>query len=217
MEQHASAVKWIQQKKSSQPIVLAGDMQKILQTTVKEASAQKPPENGNLHPDPWATWVKNHGSTGLSMSNQPLKPMSSAQNMSQPPRKLESPIEDKFQRQDEQIQQFRSATEKEIQSLRDNMSKLEKVVEGQKTQMERNVETTASEFRSLRADTAAQFQTMAEMFKDSLSAAIQAHDGAMNAQFSEIKSMIAAGPSKLSPPSKKLKQAAAEHDPYLSS
>ena len=44
----------------------------------------------------------------------------------QPPRRLEAPIEDKFQRQEEQIQLVRESAEKEILALREDMSKLEK-------------------------------------------------------------------------------------------
>eukprot|EP00435_Cladocopium_sp_Y103_P002187 s2876_g1.t1 len=209
-------IKWIQQKKDFQPIVLAGNVQKVMQVSIDDVPQAQASEPGHLHPDPWATWMKNHGSTGIAISNQSLKMSTSGNVMTQPPRKLESPIEDKFQRQDEQLQSIRDDAEREIKCLKENMSRLEKVVDGQRIQMERNVETTASEFRSLRADTASQFQQMAEMFKDSLTNAIQAQNGSMNAQFSELKAMIASAPAKASPPQKKHKPTA-ENDPYMTS
>eukprot|EP00435_Cladocopium_sp_Y103_P060985 s320_g22.t1 len=190
-------IKWVQQKRDFQPVVLAGNMNRILRATGTESVPQTAVENGMLQTDPWATWMKNHGTTGLAGSNSQQRGGPSISAFTQPPRKLESPIEDKFQRQDEQLQQMRDATEKEIKTLKDGMMKLEKIVDGQKMQIERNVETTAAEFRSLRADTSAQFQAMAEMFKDSLSNAIQAHDGAMNAQFGELKALIASTPTRL--------------------
>ena len=43
----------------------------------------------------------------------------------QPPRKIEAPIEDKFQRQGEQMQHMRDVTEREIKALQGSMQKLE--------------------------------------------------------------------------------------------
>ena len=59
----------------------------------------------------------------------------------------------------------------------------------------------------MKADTTQQFHSMADLFRESLASAIQTHDHAMNAQFSEIKAMISAGSSIKSPPSKKHKNA----------
>ena len=75
-----------------------------------------------------------------------------------------------------------------------------------------NMEATASEFQALRAETTNQFQCMAEMFKDSLSNAIQAHDSAMSSQFMELKELIATNQTRASPPPKKAK--CVEKDPY---
>eukprot|EP00435_Cladocopium_sp_Y103_P007279 s2444_g2.t1 len=138
-------IKWIQQKKDITPVVLAGNVQKACQISALEVSQPPAPDSGNLHPDPWATWLKNHGTTGLAPVVQPSRANPISNVMTQPPRKLESPIEDKFQRQDEQLQSIRVDAEREIKCLKENMSRLEKVVDGQRVQMERNVETTASE------------------------------------------------------------------------
>jgi hypothetical protein len=90
-------------------------------------------------------------------------------------------------------------TEREIQVLKDNMQRLEKVVEDQKDVIDMNMEANASEIRALKADTSQQFLNMADVFRESLASAITTHDAAMNAQFSEIKAMIAAGPAISSP------------------
>ena len=130
-------------------------------------------------------------------------------------RKLEAPIEDKFQRQDEQMQHMCEVMEREIKSLYDNMQRLEETVEEQKHVIEANMETTASEFHAMKAETNQQFQTMADVFKESLSSATKAHDGMMSAQFNEIKSMIAAGSSIKSPPPKRPRSGGGDDDSNL--
>ena len=74
------------------------------------------------------------------------------------------------------------------------------------------MESTATEIRAMKSDTTQQFHSMADLFKDSLTTAIQSHDIAMNAQFSEIKAMISAGSSVKSPPPKKQRNGSASND-----
>ena len=52
-----------------------------------------------LQSDPWGTWIKNHGCTGLIQGGNAQKSSISIGFGAQPPRKIEAPIEDKFQRQ----------------------------------------------------------------------------------------------------------------------
>ena len=106
------------------------------------------------------------------------------------------------------MQHIRDVTDREIKTLQDSLQKLEKVVDDQKHAIDSNMESTASELRAMKADTTQQFHSMADLFRESLTSAIQSHDLAMNAQFSEIKAMISAGPSIKSPPPKKQKNGA---------
>lgn len=204
-------IRWVQDKKDHQPVVLAGNVQKMLQNVPGDISQNAAQESGNLQSDPWSNWIKLNGTSGISQPIVPAKPVPQ-QNVAQPPRRLESPIEDKFQRQEEQIQLVRQSAEKEILALREDMSKLEKMVDSQRMQIDSNMEATASEFHALRAETTDQFQSMAELFKDSLSSAIQVHDSAMSSQFMELKELIAANQTRASPPPKKAK--CNEKDPY---
>ena len=183
----------------------------MLQNVPGDISQNAAQESGNLQSDPWSNWIKLNGTSGISQPIVPAKPVPQ-QNVAQPPRRLESPIEDKFQRQEEQIQLVRQSAEKEILALREDMSKLEKMVDSQRMQIDSNMEATASEFHALRAETTDQFQSMAELFKDSLSSAIQVHDSAMSSQFMELKELIAANQTRASPPPKKAK--CNEKDPY---
>ena len=205
-------VKWIQPKTDRKPVVLAGNIQKTLQNVAVENALQHGGEDGVFTSDPWGSWIKNQGSTGLTSQVPTVKPSG---NVAPPPRKLESPIEDKFQRQEEQIHQLRTSAEKEILSLRDDMSKLEKALEDQKGVINTNMELTAQEFKTLRAETTNQFQVVTDMFKESLSSAIAAHDGAMSAQFSELKQLITSNSSRSSPLPKKMKPTDAGSDPYM--
>ena len=210
-------VKWIQQRKEKQPVVLAGNVQKFFQAPSSEPQMEVTNDTTNLQSDPWGTWIKNHGGSGLSQSCSGARPSVPQQFAAQPPRRVEAPIEDKFQRQEEQMQLIRDVTEKEILLLKESVQTLERAVEEQKFVIDQNMESTASEMRAMKADTTLQFQSMADIFRESLSNAIAAHDGAMNNQFNEIKALIAASPSAVSPPPKKHKNGAPADDSALTS
>ena len=94
------------------------------------------------------------------------------------------------------------------------MNKLEQAIEQHKGVIDTNLENTKKEFVALRAETANHFQVVSELFKESLSTAISAHDGAINAQFAELKEMIAASAPRSSPLPKKHRNADATNDPY---
>jgi len=196
-------VKWIQQRRESKPVILAGNVQKVLQVTTKEPPSQSMTEAHFPVQDPWGAWIKNHGSSGLSQPNPGQNHVNVPAATVSQTRKIEAPIEDRFQSQDEQMQLIREVMEREIQSLKDNMQNLEKTVEDQKEIIDMNMEAAASEIRALKTDTSQQFLNMADVFKESLASAIHMHDAAMNAQFSEIKAMISSRSSVASPPQKK--------------
>ena len=205
-------VKWVQNRNESEPVILAGNVQKMLSHASGAAIAAVSADQTAQESDPWGNWIKNHGGTGLAQPALVSKTLQTLGPIVQPPRKVEAPIEDKFQRQDELIQQVRLDSQKEIAEIKGNVLRLEKALEAQKITVESNMETTAMEFDKLRMETGQQFQSMAELFKDSLTQAISAHDGTMAAQFAELKQMIAAGSSRGSPATKKHKQTSANGD-----
>ena len=205
-------VKWVQNRSDQEPVILAGNVQRLLSQASGEIVAAIPTDQNSQEPDPWGNWIKNHGGTGLAQPGVAFKTPLITSPTVQPPRRVEAPIEDKFQRQDELIQQVRLDSQKEIADIKDNVLRLEKALEAQKIVVETNMETTASEFDKLRVETGHQFQSMADLFKDSLTQAISNHDGTMAAQFAELKQMIAAGSSRGSPATKKQKQNSANGD-----
>ena len=107
------------------PVILAGNIQRSLPHATAETVSQQH-EDGVFISDPWGSWLKNQGSSTGSQANAAAKLPGP---IAQPPRKIEAPIEDKFQRQEEQIHQRRTSAEKEILSFRANMSKLEQALE----------------------------------------------------------------------------------------
>ena len=65
-------VKWLQQRKEKQPIVLAGNIQKSLRVTQIDT-----PNGAQDHVnqiDPWGTWIRNHRGFGLNQSSNGPKP-----------------------------------------------------------------------------------------------------------------------------------------------
>ena len=207
-------VTWIQSRSDQKPVILAGNMHKVFQFANAESASELSSEIAPLQSDPWGAWIKNHGATGIANGSSASKPTLPASFGVQPPRKVESPIEDKFQRQDDQIQALRADTQKELAVMRENVTRLEQAIESQKQTIDANMEMTTNEFATLRAETGNQFQVMADLFKDSLKTAIASHDSTMSAQFEELKSMIASGSNRSSPLPKKPKTGTASDDPY---
>lgn len=118
-------IRWVQDKREHQPVVLAGNVQKNLPNGLIDTPKTTNQEGDVLQSDPWSNWIKLNGTTGIAQpgaaGRNAIQPTAA-----QPPRRLEAPIEDKFQRQEEQIQLVRESAEKEILALREDMSKLEK-------------------------------------------------------------------------------------------
>ena len=207
-------VKWLEDRKESSPVVLAGMFQSHsnarTQETPKMALASN--ANGTLVDDPWSTWITNKGGTGLSLSsrasgNVPIPNI--------PARKLESPIEDRFARHDGALQDLRNHTDKELEAMKESISRIEKQADMQAKQMQNNADQTCAEFKSLRAETANQLQAMSTMFAESLKTTLASQEVQLSSQFAELKEMIktrAGGATGSSPPQKKTKVNGQEND-----
>ena len=199
-------VTWLDDKKGDTPIVLAGTVQAGSVTKQADSSKMALSANGNaLIDDPWGSWISNRGSTGLI--NQQSRVAQVPLN-AQPPRKLESPIEDRFARHDGALQDLRCHTDKEIESIRESLARMEKSVESQSMQMQSNLEQTNAEFKAIRTETANQFHAMSSMFAESLKTSIASQESQISSQFAELKEMIMmrSSGSGASPPQKKPKK-----------
>lgn len=208
-------IKWVDAKKTSHPTVLAGQIQKgSLGPLMSDVSTSATSNSGDGDiDDPWKAYIAQKGQATTSKQSLQNWKSPSFPLMAQQPRKVEAPIEDRFQRHDAALQDLKAQTDKEISPLRENLSKVEKAVENQSIQMQVNMEQTNSEFKALRAETTSQFHAMTSSFADSLKSAITQHDSQMSVQFLELKQLIANRSSIQSPPQKKSKKG--QHDDGL--
>lgn len=199
-------IKWIEDKKDHAPIILAGDVQRKALANVTESvrsagnvAASNPVE------DPWSAWISSkggtgHGSSGMQGRSTPVV---------QPPRKLESPIEDRFARHDSAVQDLKQHTEHELGMLKESIAKIERSIEMQNANIQSNQELTNAEFKSLRTETSQQLEALTGAFTESLKSTIAAQETQLATQFAELKDMIKrrTGSAKTgtSPPQKKSK------------
>ena len=179
-------------------------------TTQAESISKKTVHQDNdgpypgLSEDPWKKWIDNKGGSGLnSAGNQPKG--GALQVQLQQPRRLEAPIEDRFNQQQSALQEMREKSDKDLESLRTDIAKLEKTICAQQQQVQHNLEMTNAEFRAIRTETQQHLQTMSVTFQDSLQKTLQKHDQQMYNQFNELKQLMLRKETKLSPPQKKQK------------
>jgi hypothetical protein len=199
-------IKWIEDKKDHTPVILAGDVQRKALANVTESVRS----SGNVAAstsveDPWSAWISNKGGTGIGNAAMPSRP----NPLAQPPRKLESPIEDRFARHDSAVQDLKQHTDQELGMLKESIAKIERNIEMQNNNIQSNMELTNAEFKSLRTETSQQLQALTGVFTESLKSTIAAQESQLATQFAELKDMIKcrSGPSKTgtSPPQKKSK------------
>ena len=197
-------IQWISQRKDRQPLILAGQIPKLFPKAT--SSHGEPAQNStDLLEDPWKNYIAKQGGTGMVNQNQNAKVNSATPVVMQPPRKLESPIEDKFNRYESSLQELRDKGEKEMAGLKGDIIRLQQAMTEQQQQTQYNMEMTNAEFRAIRAETHSQFQNMSTMFQDSLQKAIGSHDTQMHAQFEELKELMLNKAPRSSPAQKKHK------------
>ena len=185
-------------------MILAGGMQKKALTEVLETSKVSSTTSAPLADDPWGKWIATSGGTGLVAPNGGPR----ISNTVQPPRKLESPIEDRFARHDGALQDLKQHTDQEIEVLKESIAKIESSMEVQNSNMQANMEATNAEFKAIRSETANQLQAMTGVFSETLKTAIAQQETQLASQFPELKHMIQNRPVSISgssPPSKKSK------------
>ena len=197
-------IQWISQKRDRQPLILAGQIPK---DTPKAMTTQgeTPQVAKDLIEDPWKNYIAKEGGTGMTSQVKNMRMNVTAPLVMQPPRKLESPIEDKFNRYEATLQEIRDKGEKEMAGLRGDIARLQTAMTEQQQQVQYNMEMTNAEFRAVRAETHSQLQNMSTMFQDSLQKAIGSHDTQMHAQFEELKELMMNKAPRSSPAQKKHK------------
>ena len=105
-------IKWLTAKKTKDPVILAG-------TTHVENSIKKPVHQdvegslSGLSEDPWKRWIENKGGSGMNANGNQSKG-SAMQVQLQQPRRLEAPIEDRFNQQQSALQEMREKSDKAL-------------------------------------------------------------------------------------------------------
>ena len=198
-------IKWVGDRKDHVPVILAGDVQKRVLPKSKETSKEDgASSHAALQDDPWGTWIAKKGGTGISLAAAVPKTSMSLQ----PPRKLESPIEDRFARHDNALQDHKHHTERELETLKESIARIERGIDLQNTNIQSNMELTNAEFKAIRSETASQLQALTGAFTESLRTTIASQESQMSMQFAELKEMIMLNNAKSSssPPQKKSKK-----------
>ena len=139
-----------------------------------------------LQDDPWANWIKTHGSTA-----QKSPPNTSSSNVA---RSCEGPIEQRFQKQDEQIAVLR-------ESMRELHSRVEDSAQSNET-FKQNVTTQLDDIKK---DVKTQVANMSSQFEQSLDKAMRKQDTQLERSFAELKALILNKPvpakkAKIQPP-----------------
>ena len=194
-------IRWVNQRKSKHPVILAGNLQ---QTTPKQVVKTQEKESlaVPMTEDPWKSWIDNKGGTELAQASHQPKPVAMPV-VSQPPRKLEAPIEDRFMSHQNALQELREKSDKDVESLRSDIAKLEKSITAQQQQVQYNMEMTNAEFKAIRSEANDQLQMISTSFQESLQKTLHQHDQQMYNQFNELKQLMLNKEPKLSPPQKK--------------
>ena len=203
-------IRWMEDRKEHSPVILAGDMQRRQPAKKNDSLVEAaPPAASGVNDDPWGTWIANKGGTGICLASAIPKPS----NAALPPRKLESPIEDRFTRHDTALQDYKQHTEQELDTLKESIARIERSIDLQNTNIQANLEMTNAEFKSIRSETASQLQALTGAFTESLRSTIASQEDQMSQQFAELKEMIMASSvskSSASPPQKKSKKNGAD-------
>eukprot|EP00438_Fugacium_kawagutii_P021445 Skav226905 [mRNA] locus=scaffold853:98357:103755:+ [translate_table: standard] len=192
---------------NGQPLLLQPVQQKVFQDDVlvagtlpRLAREQTPnQDNPNAPPgDPWATWISNHGSTGLlTTSVKPIQVTNAA------PRKVEGPVEDRLQAQDDNLNQLRQETQTQLDQIRSDLTMMSEGLTLQNARIDANQAAVETEFQLIRQETSDQFSSLAETFKSSLAQSLETQDSKIQLQFGELKKLLTDRPSR--PPKKKAK------------
>eukprot|EP00438_Fugacium_kawagutii_P032091 Skav202512 [mRNA] locus=scaffold1359:169685:175086:- [translate_table: standard] len=193
----------VQQRVYQDDVLVAGTLPRLARETMPSV------DNPNAPPgDPWATWISNHGSTGLLATG--VKPIAAPTAAPAAPRKVEGPIEDRFQAQDDNLKQLRQDTQQQLDQIRTDLSMMSEGLTLQNARIDANQAAVETEFQLVRQETSDQFTALAQTFKTSLSQSLENQDNKIQLQFGELKKLLTDRPTK--PPKKKAKGAEASED-----
>ena len=182
-------IKWIQQKDASQSCILAGEpkFQKR-----KEPNVTQQNKLPDLAFDPWKTYQPTDAPTKQSQA------LPSAVT-----RKIEAPIEDRFQSQQTDFQTLRDETSKQIEAIRTDMKAMQDNFGSAVQNFEQHQGKVQVEFQKIRTETQKQFTGLGQTFGETLKQAMSQQDSSIAAQIAGLKELLTNRPT----PQKKFKPA----------
>ena len=179
-------ITWIQQRNQSKPLVLAGSTPAVkkMVTNPQDISGLPP-----LRGDPWGKYESTQEHVAARLPKASAAPVT---------RKIEAPIESRFQSQQQELEDLRESTSKQLAEIREGMKELKQDTSDQFTAHQKDVQ---QEFKALRSETQSQFKQLSGTFAETLQQAIAKQDSTLSSQISELKLLLMNRPN----PAKKAK------------
>eukprot|EP00434_Breviolum_minutum_P018580 symbB.v1.2.016388.t1/scaffold1246.1/size129174/5 len=182
-------VKPILPRRDRQPVIVAGAIPK---PKVHDVNLGKT----LLKEDPWERYralnPTSHGSTPVpSIISQPVQ------------RKIEGPIETKFEQQQLEIQTLKDSA-KEMQVLKQDITEIQKALQVQSKNHDALRQDVTVECQKIRHETKEQMKTLSDTFQESLAQSLAQQDRQLMRQFDDLKELLqrpgAAKKAKATPP-----------------
>eukprot|EP00438_Fugacium_kawagutii_P034629 Skav223585 [mRNA] locus=scaffold689:188752:193908:+ [translate_table: standard] len=183
-------IKWMEQKKNHEGVIIAGVAPK--QNKPKDEDKPKDAPQMLLN-DPWAPWAANRAQNSAFAIAAP------SASASQPPRKIDAPLESRFKAQDDALEFLKQQSAEKISKLQDEMTQLQSNLQKTNEVVITHQKQTQHEFTSLRSETATQFTQMQNSFNASLKSSMHNHEKHVNSQFEELKQLLIASQSEADP------------------
>lgn len=204
----AMLLKWLPPRQTQKPIILAG----------------KPPPKvgkktqGGVDPlsiaDPWANAWDNYAKT-KSAGNEQQTPYAMP-TKTMPPRTVEAPIENRFQQQNDALEQHKEDAREKFAQINEGMTKLQEQLALTNKKFEENQKAVTAEFSNVRQETSEQFQNMSVSFQKSLEASAAKQEKHMSKQFEDLKELILAKSNTPKSKKQKTKKGATGEDEEMS-
>ena len=169
-------VKPLLPKQNRLPVIVAGSAPK---SKIHDPS----PAKGLLKEDPWEQYraLNPSSATGSAAASAISPPIQ---------RKIEGPIETKFQQQQADIQNLKDSSSKEMQAIKQNITDMQKALQSQTSNQDALRQEVTMEFQKIRHETKDQIKTLSDTFHDSLQQSLAQQDRQLMRQFDDLKELL---------------------------
>eukprot|EP00438_Fugacium_kawagutii_P020796 Skav230553 [mRNA] locus=scaffold2019:94424:99316:- [translate_table: standard] len=173
-------VKWVNQRNQQSHVILAGSIPKPVRAKDNRTTPELNASGGG---DPWAAYIAQNGTPFTKTPNN--GPMQSV-----PQRKVDAPIESRFQAQDDALEAHKQSTAEAMAKMQNDIKTLQAVAQNTSNRVEANQKSTEAEFHALKSQTAQSFKEMQKSFQASLAQSLKSHETHVSGQFDEIKHLL---------------------------